>query len=78
MEDFAPAERLDVKRVRDLVLGPLDRQVILLWLEGLTTAEIAEVTGMSCSNVGVGVLRRRERDRRLPHAGGVSLAACRT
>jgi RNA polymerase sigma-70 factor (ECF subfamily) len=32
-------------------LKPFDRQVILLYLEGLDTASISEITGFSASNV---------------------------
>jgi RNA polymerase sigma-70 factor (ECF subfamily) len=45
-------------------LKPLDRQIILLYLEGEAAAEIAEVTGLSAANVATkihrlkGVLRR--------------------
>ncbi|MEM6475889.1 MAG: sigma-70 family RNA polymerase sigma factor [Pseudomonadota bacterium] len=38
-------------------LPPLDAQVILLWLEGESGAEIAEVTGLSSSAVSVRIHR---------------------
>ena len=38
-------------------LKPLDRQVILLYLEGETAASIAEVTGLSASHVAVKIHR---------------------
>ena len=58
-EGLAPEGRLDVQRVLALVhrLRPLDRQLLLLWLEGLSTDEVTEVTGLSASNVGVKVHR---------------------
>ena len=38
-------------------LKPLDRQVMLLYLEDLTAAEIGEVTGLSASAVAVRIHR---------------------
>jgi RNA polymerase sigma-70 factor (ECF subfamily) len=38
-------------------LAPADRQVMLLYLEDLTAAEIGEVTGLSASAVGVRIHR---------------------
>jgi len=38
-------------------LKPLDRQVILLHLEGETAVEIAEITGLSAANVGTKIHR---------------------
>jgi RNA polymerase sigma-70 factor (ECF subfamily) len=43
----------------DLVyrLKPLDRQIVLLYLEGETAAGIAEVTGLSANNVATKIHR---------------------
>ena len=38
-------------------LKPLDREVILLYLEGLEAASIAEITGLSASNVATKIHR---------------------
>jgi RNA polymerase sigma-70 factor (ECF subfamily) len=38
-------------------LKPLDRQLTVLYLEGLDAASIAEVTGMSANNVATKVHR---------------------
>lgn len=48
-------------RLRRLVqqLKPADRSVILLWLEGLDAAAIADVTGLSPANVAVKTHRIR-------------------
>jgi RNA polymerase sigma-70 factor (ECF subfamily) len=57
---IAEAEGRDsVKRVAALVraLKPPDAQVILLYLEGLDHAEIAEVSGLSANHVGVKIFR---------------------
>ena len=40
-------------------LPPVDRQLIVLWLEGFTTAEIAATTGMRPGTVGVRLIRAR-------------------
>ncbi len=50
-----------LERVRALAerLKTVDRQVLLLWLEGLTTGEIAEVTGLSPTNVTTKVHRAK-------------------
>ncbi|MEE4154209.1 MAG: sigma-70 family RNA polymerase sigma factor [Erythrobacter sp.] len=53
------AEALVIAQVRALVarLPVLDAQVILLWLEGESTKDIAEITGLSPGAVGVRVHR---------------------
>ena len=40
-------------------LPPVDRQLVVLWLEGFTTAEIAATTGMRPGTVGVRLIRVR-------------------
>jgi len=45
---------LFVKRQR---AGPADRQIILLYLEGETAAELAAVTGLSASNIATKIHR---------------------
>jgi RNA polymerase sigma-70 factor, ECF subfamily len=51
--------RLDLERVMRLVhsLGGLDREVMLLYLEDVDAATIAEVTGLSARNVATKVHR---------------------
>ena len=55
--DAARSHALD--RIRALIrtLPPLDAQVILLWLEGESGAEIAAITGLSANAVSVRVHR---------------------
>ncbi|HUB78819.1 MAG TPA: sigma-70 family RNA polymerase sigma factor [Bryobacteraceae bacterium] len=55
----AAGRRDAVDRLLALVhqLKPLDRQVILSYLEGLDAAATAEITGISAGNVGVKVHR---------------------
>ena len=38
-------------------LAPVDRQLVVLWLEGFTTAQIAEASGMRPGTVGVRLTR---------------------
>ncbi|MEM6930400.1 MAG: sigma-70 family RNA polymerase sigma factor [Myxococcota bacterium] len=67
--DEAPAiaEALDQHRRRERLvaaireLADVDRQLAMLHLEGLTNAEIGEVTGLSASNVGTRLHRVRAR-----------------
>lgn len=56
----ASAERsYAVVRVHELIhrLNPLDRQIILLYLEGFDAAAIAEVTGISAGNAATRIHR---------------------
>ena len=48
-----------LSRLTDLIrrLKPLDRQVILAWLDGMDAAEIGELTGLSSGNVATKVHR---------------------
>ena len=65
-------QRDAVARVAALVraLKPTDAQVILLYLEGLDHAEIADVTGHTATNVAVKVHRIKDALRRLLTKGG--------
>jgi RNA polymerase sigma-70 factor (ECF subfamily) len=51
-------------------LKPLDRQVILSYLEGLDAASIAEITGISAGNVATKVYRIKTILARWFHEGG--------
>lgn len=53
------AERHAISRVQELIhrLALLDAQVILLWLEGQSGAEIAEITGVSANAAQVRIHR---------------------
>ncbi len=53
------AEALVMQQVAELIrnLPPIDTQTIVLWLEGESTADIAEITGLSAGAVGVRVHR---------------------
>ena len=56
------AENHALAQVRELIrtLPTLDAQVILLWLEGESAADIAEVTGLTANAVGVRTHRIRK------------------
>ena len=54
--------------VRELPLGL--RQVVVLTLEGLSNAEVADVVGISENNVAVRMTRARAELTRLLGAGG--------
>jgi RNA polymerase sigma-70 factor (ECF subfamily) len=55
--------RRALERLHDLIrqLRPLDRQVILLYLEQLDAAAIGEITGLSAANVATRVHRIKQR-----------------
>jgi RNA polymerase sigma-70 factor (ECF subfamily) len=42
-------------------LNSIDRQVVLLYLEGLSAGEIEQVTGLSANSIGVRLSRLRRR-----------------
>jgi RNA polymerase sigma-70 factor (ECF subfamily) len=58
--------------IKELIhqLKPLDRDVLLLYLEGLPAAEIADVVGISSSNVAQKIHRVRKYLKRHFHGGG--------
>jgi RNA polymerase sigma-70 factor (ECF subfamily) len=53
--------RRALDRLYDLIrqLGPIDRQIMLLYLEQLDAASIAEITGLSAANVATRVHRNK-------------------
>lgn len=59
--DAAVDQERMAARLRELVqkLKPLDRQVFVLYLEGLTVDEIAEIAGLSHTNTGTKLHRIR-------------------
>ena len=55
----------DIKQIRMLqkrisALGPIDRAIVLLWLENLSYEEIASIVGISVKNVSVRLFRIKE------------------
>jgi RNA polymerase sigma-70 factor (ECF subfamily) len=67
-----PDRRLNLERIATLIqqLKPLDRQVIVCYLEDLDAASIAEITGLSPANVAVRVHRIKSLLARRFHEGG--------
>jgi RNA polymerase sigma-70 factor (ECF subfamily) len=61
-EEVALDRRRALDRLHDLIraLRPLDRQVMLLYLEQMDAASIAEITGLSAANVATKVRRIRQ------------------
>ena len=61
-EEQALDRRRSLERLHDLIgqLKPLDRQVILLYLEQLDAASIGEITGLSAVNVATRVHRIKQ------------------
>ncbi len=60
-EDSTLREQLDELHSIINRLGHLDRALILLWLEGYSYEEMAEVTGLTQSNVAVKLMRAKNK-----------------
>ena len=67
----AMAEHQALARLTDLIrqLMPIDRQVILSYLEGMDAGAISELTGLSISNVATKIHRIKEILRKRFEAG---------
>ena len=72
----AAEQRVNLRRLSMLIqqLKPLDRQVIISWLEGMDAASIGEITGLSPPNVAVRINRiktilARQFTQRVDYAG---------
>jgi RNA polymerase sigma-70 factor (ECF subfamily) len=65
-------ERHALDRLMELIhqLKPLDRQVILCWLEGMDAASIGEITGLAPGNVATKVHRIKSVLTQRFHEGG--------
>lgn len=59
------------RRIRKLL--PLDRAIVLLWLEDLSYDEIAAIVGISTKNVSVRLVRIREQLKRMSNQSPTSL-----
>lgn len=60
VEDAPPQDATEMLRQAIRELGPLDRAIVLLHLEERAYEDIAEVTGLSRSNVSVRLVRLKE------------------
>lgn len=58
--DEAETRQIQMLHKRVHRLRPLDRAIVLLWLEGLPYDEIGAITGISAKNVSVRLVRIRE------------------
>jgi RNA polymerase sigma-70 factor (ECF subfamily) len=58
-EQSAANRRMDLNRLSELIqrLKPLDRQVIVSYLEGMDAASTGEITGLSPANVAMRIHR---------------------
>ena len=72
----AANRRMDLDRLSDLIqrLKPLDRQIIVSYLEDMDAASTAEITGLSPANVAMRIHRIKnilaKRLHQRPHEGG--------
>ncbi len=64
--------RLNLDRLSDLIqrLKPLDRQVIVSYLEGMGAASISEITGLSPASVAMRIHRIKNLLAKRFHEGG--------
>jgi RNA polymerase sigma-70 factor, ECF subfamily len=69
---FAAVERMNLERLSVLIqrLKPLDRQVIVSYLEDMDAASIGEITGLSPANVAMRIHRIKNILARRFHEGG--------
>ena len=68
----ATDRRIALERLAALIqqLKPLDRHVMVSWLEGMDAASIAEITGLSAGNVAMKIHRIKGVLTRQFHEGG--------
>ncbi len=59
-EEDTPSRQIDALRKRIARLQPIDRAIILLWLENLSYEEIAEIVGIKVNYVSVRLYRIKE------------------
>ena len=71
VQDHAYEERADLERLMALIhqLRPLDRQMMLLYLEGMDAASIGEVMGVSAGSVATKIHRIKNILTRRFHGG---------
>jgi len=71
-DELAADQRMNLERLSGLIqqLKPLDRQVIISYLEDMDAASIGEITGLSPANVAMRVHRIKNLLARRFHEGG--------
>lgn len=59
---LAAEQRINLRRLSMLIhrLKPLDRQVIISWLEGMDAASIGEITGLSPASIAMRIHRIKD------------------
>ena len=67
-EDSALREQLEELHSVISRLGNIDRALIMLWLEGYAYDEIAEITGLTQSNVAVKLMRAKNKIKEMYNA----------
>ena len=70
--EFAASQAQALERLSKLILRlkPLDRQIIVSYLEGMDASSIAEITGLSAANIAMKVHRIKNILRRWFAEGG--------
>jgi RNA polymerase sigma-70 factor, ECF subfamily len=70
---LAAEQRINLGRLSMLIhrLKPLDRQVIICWLEDMDAASIGEITGLSSGNVAMRIHRIKNILKRRFRQGGI-------
>ena len=58
-DDDTDSRQIQVLRQRIQRLQPLDRAIVLLWLESLSYQEIADIVGLTPKNISVRLTRIR-------------------
>ena len=71
--EFAAGQNQALERLYQLIqrLKPLDRQIIVSYLEGMDAVSTAEITGLSSANVAMKVHRIKNILMRWFHEGGL-------
>ena len=64
-EDNQNSRQMEMLRQRINQLPPIDRAIVLLWLENLSYDEIGAIVGISAKNVSVRLVRIREQLKRM-------------
>ena len=59
-EDNQNSRQMELLRQRINQLPPIDRAIVLLWLENMSYDEIAQIVGISVKNVSVRLYRIKE------------------
>ena len=64
-EDNQNSRQMEMLRQRINQLPPIDRAIVLLWLENMSYDEIGAIVGISAKNVSVRLVRIREQLKRM-------------